>query len=84
MHVFIIEENLETYSTARKAIEKAIMDGAKDYRVFVSRNTETGKITEFPLSNVKRAIAQLRTQGYINANGANEGEAVGIVQRKVR
>lgn len=84
MQVYIIEDGMQTFSTARKAIERAVQDGAGEYKVFVSKNSETGKITEFPLSSVKRAIAQLRTVGFLNAYGAGEGESLNITQRSVK
>ena len=86
MHVYIIEgENLETFSTARKAIEKCVADGFGESQVYLSFNEATGKTKEFALKNVKRAISQLNQQGHISMTGGGleDMKILTIVQRRV-
>lgn len=71
MNVYLVEyENAAVFSTARKAIEDAIGNGYGESMVFVSY--ENDKMIEYPLNNVKRAIAQIGKQGFIRLYSGND------------
>lgn len=83
MNVYVTEyESVAVFSTARKAIEDAIGNGYGDSMVFVSHDFEKNKLVQYPLSNVKRAIAQIGKQGFITA--WNEQDSLTISQKTLR